>query len=435
MAEMERKAFLLLLVVQAAISSHLGSVRDFSARLPISESRDSCGDLRDPATATASATIDRDVQRHEEGERNTTRGARVVGGSEASPGTSRQSRIMRAPFSHHVHVIRRRESLNLTTFPPQGSHPWLARIVQRGHVKCMGFLIARRWVVTAAHCLVFSYEDGREWSSYEIIFGDVDRKYHEGTEQVRYIKEFKKHHSYVHSQTAPINDVAVIRLNKPVQLNNHIKILPLPPPGTVIYVESCVVAGWGNVGNGDSKPRRLKEASVSLATEDLCCRYWSGAYIPSSMLCTTSPDKTVDACKASRTEKFLPYFDNRIVYRFFPSFASALTDQSPEKCVPICRGLQGDSGSPLTCVTVNNSIRVAVGVVSFGELCSADSSIPMHGVYARVASYADWMRAALRQGDGDAAETLPVAAVSTASVRSSWTSCARLLILTCFFAS
>jgi len=80
-------------------------------------------------------------------------------------------------------------------------------------------------------------------TTYWVRLGDWHRYYYDGTEQVRKASEIIVHPQYNY----PVlynNDIALIKLERPVVLNSHVNTICLPQPGVSVPLNSaCYITG------------------------------------------------------------------------------------------------------------------------------------------------------------------------------------------------
>jgi len=221
------------------------------------------------------------------------------------------------------------------TLANPNSWPWQILLFGAGS-QCGGSLIHPQYVLTAAHCITLPIQS----SDYEVIVGLHDMN-SINREQVIVAAKVWIHEQYDH--TTHQNDVAVIRLSKPVQISDTVNVICLPGADVGKSVNQTVWAsGWGTTAvDGDVSPI-LKQTWLH-TMGDRCKVYGKESFNEEKQLC-----------------------------------AGRYTDDS-DTC-------QGDSGGPL--MYESNGQWFLNGVVSYGAGCA--SGYP--GVYARVSYYLPWIR-------------------------------------------
>ncbi|KAM9360204.1 granzyme A-like [Symphorus nematophorus] len=207
------------------------------------------------------------------------------------------------------------------------SLPFMALLENNNGPVCGGILISPKWVLTAAHCAPIQ----------KVLLGvhSINDK-EKDSRQVRKAKSFP-HPCY--DATDKVNDLMLLKLDKPVKETKTVKCHPLgntikePAGGT-----NCLVAGWGKTKNNSKQMSNvLMSVNVTVVDRAKCNSpeyYNLNPVITRSMICAGSNGKnTADTC-------------------------------------------QGDSGGPLLC---NGAL---VGVTSFGRRCGV---IKNPGVYSFLA--------------------------------------------------
>jgi transmembrane serine protease 3 len=232
-----------------------------------------------------------------------------------------------------------------------GSHPWIVSLQQGSHF-CGGTLIRVHptkdetdFVVTAAHCVY----DGT--SGLTVSAGAHDLYRPTSSQQtVRAIRTIY-HPQYDPDTTA--NDIAIIKLEKPIKFSSTVQPACLPAVGEVVPDNvQATVAGWGltREGGADTSNILMQVGVPTIGNHDCDSQYRSQRIKidQSQMLCAGYKQGGKDAC-------------------------------------------QGDSGGPF--VVKGNNGYVLQGVVSFGVGC-ARPGLP--GVYARVSNYISWINGHIR---------------------------------------
>ena len=222
------------------------------------------------------------------------------------------------------------------------SWPWIA-FLDFGRKWCGGTIIHPKYVITAVHCV-------HKESLPRIILGAHDKTHTDGSiivkaKKITLYPEFYKPVDYN-------NDIAIIELEEPVQFNDQIKPLCLPPtdsyldpekPGTV-----CVAAGWGaDSFKKSSYPNALHEVDINLIERKVCNQ--------------------------------IPGYENMVTNKMF---CAGHLEGGKDTC-------QGDSGGPLMCKLIGpGNPWILYGVTSWGIGC-AQAYTP--GVYVKVSKFVDWI--------------------------------------------
>jgi len=143
------------------------------------------------------------------------------------------------------------------------------------------------------------------------------------------------------------NDVAIIRLASPLQLNSYVSIACLPGPDPAVN-ENVMIAGWGTTTFEGDVSDPLLQANVLIM--DFCQYVYD--FDSTKQLCAGNYQYSKDTC-------------------------------------------QGDSGGPL--MYEDNGQWMVSGVVSYGDGCA---KVDRPGVYARVSYYVPWIQNAIARLSG-----------------------------------
>jgi secreted trypsin-like serine protease len=201
---------------------------------------------------------------------------------------------------------------------------------------CGGTILDGNHVLTAAHCV-----GGKNLSDIVITAGVHNRLSNEtDTRQVRGVDRLYMHPDWEPSTMA--NDLALLRLDKPVELNKYVQpaCLPVAEPQTNANV---VLTGWGAEALGGGLFDELKQAQVKVIGD--CGRYWN-LFNEKIQLCVGQQVSGDSAC-------------------------------------------QGDSGGPL--VQEYNGQWVLQGVTSYIGDCKTNENYAPN-VYSKVVNYVTWIK-------------------------------------------
>ena len=245
-----------------------------------------------------------------------------------------------------------------------GEHPWIAMLSfdedDNGSFEtvCGGALVAPNWVLTAQHCVYentaeFEESDPLPWELLRVTLGERDYSVNEGTEQVRSVKRVIYREPWGDRQAgAEPNDLVLIELNAPVQINQYTKVVKFASggDGPTPLGHPAQFAGWGRT-EYDSSSIVLQSADLVVHPNSKCNALYPLFTPPAPLL--------VDAKEMCVGGDDGPALD-------------------PATCF-------GDSGGPLTVVRASGCPEL-IGTLSWGPECGA------HSVFSKVSAHLDWLR-------------------------------------------
>ncbi|KAF2897596.1 hypothetical protein ILUMI_08582 [Ignelater luminosus] len=233
-----------------------------------------------------------------------------------------------------------------------GEYPWQVAILKKDPKEsvyvCGGTLIDHLHIITAAHCV-------KSYSAFDLRVRLGEWDVNHDVEFYPYIERdisLVEVHPEFYAGTL-YNDLALLRMDRPVDWNKHPHISPacLPNPREDYSGQRCWTTGWGKDAFGEFGKYQniLKEVDV--------------------------PVIGFAQCQQQLQQTRLGY-----EFKLHPGFICAGGEEGKDAC-------KGDGGGPMVCE--RGGTWQIVGVVSWGIGCG-QHGVP--GVYVKVAHYLDWIR-------------------------------------------
>ncbi|XP_045456823.1 phenoloxidase-activating factor 2-like [Melitaea cinxia] len=230
-----------------------------------------------------------------------------------------------------------------------GEFPWVVALLNADNLAYVGVgvLIHPQVVMTGAH-VVYKFAPGKvvaragEW--------DTQTNKERLKSQERIAKDIVIREDF-HEKSLR-NDIALLQLDEPFQLAEHINTLCLPEPDEDFdSYKNCVANGWGKTAFGQKGRYAviLKKIEVDMVPFDRCG----------------------ELLKRTRLGRR---------FKLDRSFVCAGGEEGKDTC-------QGDGGAPLACPVGNDRYKLA-GLVAWGVGCG-QKDVP--AVYARVSMFRNWV--------------------------------------------
>ncbi|XP_024884639.1 chymotrypsin-2-like [Temnothorax curvispinosus] len=210
-----------------------------------------------------------------------------------------------------------------------GAHPYMVSLRLKNSLFCGGSIIAKRYILTAAHCLTrFTDPDDLK-----------DVTVHAGTNLLSESGDvYKPEAAIIHPDFNLLlirNDIGLLRLKTDIEYNKLVQPISVAKTNSVLVGDPCFLTGWGRLEYLGKIPDKLQKLNLQVYSQL--------------------------KCKVA----FLNVRDSHIC---------AFSQYGQGAC-------HGDSGSPL----VANGIQI--GLASFVRPCA----VGYPDVYTRTSSFTDWL--------------------------------------------
>lgn len=174
----------------------------------------------------------------------------------------------------------------------EGEWPWQVQLRSGETTFCGGTLLSPSWVLTAASCL--------PRADFHVVVGGYDKDSPSGRERSHGVLNRFEHPQFDRSATPQTYDIAMIRLDHRVQMNDYVGAACLPAANAVVAANtSCWITGWGPGRSGGSGYSILQEAEVDTLSNSDCVRKFAFDELDESLMCARGEKsfwRIVDAC-------------------------------------------------------------------------------------------------------------------------------------------
>ncbi|XP_005216458.2 prothrombin isoform X1 [Bos taurus] len=248
-----------------------------------------------------------------------------------------------------------------------GLSPWQVMLFRKSpqELLCGASLISDRWVLTAAHCLLYPPWD-KNFTVDDLLvrIGKHSRtrcggapRYERKVEKISMLDKIYIHPRYNWKENLD-RDIALLKLKRPIELSDYIHPVCLPDKQTAAKLLHAGfkgrVTGWGN---------RRETWTTSVAEVQ-----------PSVLQVVNLPLVERPVCKASTRIRIT---DNMFCAGYKPG-----EGKRGDAC-------EGDSGGPFVMKSPYNNRWYQMGIVSWGEGCDRDGK---YGFYTHVFRLKKWIQ-------------------------------------------
>ena len=157
------------------------------------------------------------------------------------------------------------------------SWPWMVSFIDKnGNLQqCAGSIIDREWILTAAHCFLYTGKPGPLYNNYTFHLADHNLNFTDPQEYEVQASKVYIHPKYVIGDAVSPGDydIALIKLSEPLNYTDYVQPVCVATKEDIFNEnDTCFLTGWGNNKNTPEYHRSpvLKEARIDLVSLEKC---------------------------------------------------------------------------------------------------------------------------------------------------------------------
>lgn len=197
------------------------------------------------------------------------------------------------------------------TLSKLGDRPYQAAILLDGKFLCNGTIIAKDWILTAAHC-VAKQNSGTRLS---VRVGSLNA--HEGGQVIK-VDSYILHPNYIFGHQ-PENDLALVTLSCEIEFNENVAAAALPTKNVeakgAAPNRSLVLSGWGHYDREKRQASELlREASLKVINNTTCQKEYKGRLsdlLTKNTMCGAPNSKDQTGCFGDDGSPFVKKLNNQ----------------------------------------------------------------------------------------------------------------------------